>query len=184
MAHSSAEGEKAVAGNIAGDEFTYNRDQIFLPLAGKTNEVHFLEYNIVARTAPFDRRQREFIKRILYPAIGSTGWLATRAVCYRGKPVGTINFIISKDEIYSVITKTAADTRRLLTLLLLGSLFVSLIVSVMVFLRIRRVSVPAPAGADFGTGADAAHSRRVAPRVGAPAHPAGDAIRDAIPIIK
>lgn len=182
-AHSSPEGEKAVDGNIAGDEFTYNRDQIFLPLAAKTGEVHFLEYNIISRSVPFDRRQRAFIKRFLYPAIGSTGWLATRAVYHRAKPVGTINFIISKDRVYSAITNTAAGTRRLLTLLLLGSLLVSLIVSLMVFLRVERI--PAAVSASTAPGERPATSHGDASPVrGAGARPAGAAIRDAIPIIK
>ncbi|HSV98038.1 MAG TPA: hypothetical protein VLM75_14045 [Spirochaetota bacterium] len=191
-AHSSPEDEKAVAGNIAGDEFAYNRDQIFLPLAGKANEVHFLEYNIIARSVPFDRRQREFIKRFFYPAIGSTGWLATRAVYHRGKPVGTINFIISKDRVYSVITNTAAGARKLLTLLLLGSLLASLIVSLMVFLRAQRVPAMAFAGADSGPREGAFRGGRVPARPAASgvapgdatAHATGGAIRDAIPIIK
>ncbi len=192
MAHSSLEGEKAVAGNIAGDEFTYNRDQIFLPLTRRTNEVHFLEYNIIARSVPFDRRQREFIKRFLYPAIGSTGWLATRAVYSNGRPVGTFNFIISKDPVYSIITSTAAGTRKLLTLLLLGSLLVSLIVSLMLYLRMQRMPALAFAAADSGPREGALNdgSGRLRPpksvltRGEPAARKTGSAIRDAIPIIK
>lgn len=176
-AHSSSEGERAVGGNIAADEFTYNRDQIFLPLSAGGNGVHFLEYNIIARSVPYDRRRRELIKRFLYPAIGSTGWLATRAVYHNKKPVGTINFIISKDALHSTITGTAHAARTLLTLLLAGSVLVSLFVSLLAHFSVGRVLVPSPEGIP-SDGKNGGSSR-------GPAHrPAGAAIRDAIPIIK
>jgi len=176
-AHSSAEGERAVGGNIAADEFTYNRDQIFLPLSAAGNGVHFLEYNIVTRSVPYDRRRRELIKRFLYPAIGSTGWLATRAVYHNKKPVGTINFIISKDALYSTINGTAHAARTLLTLLLACSVLVSLLVSLLAHFSVGRVLVPSPAGAPPGWNA-------ADPSRGPALRSAGAAIRDAIPIIK
>ncbi|HPO45775.1 MAG TPA: hypothetical protein PK875_08260 [Spirochaetota bacterium] len=173
-AHSSPEGERAVAGNIAADEFTYNRDQIFLPLSGEGKGVYFLEYNIVSRSVPFNRPQREFIKRFLYPGIGGTGWLATRAVYFKKKPIGTINFIISKDVLYSIITGTASITRTLLALLLAASAIISLLVALLARYSAGRA----------GASTASAHSVAESGLQFSGAARQAAAIRDANPIIK
>ncbi len=143
VAHSNSETEKALQGNIANDEFAYNLDLILLPLRNNGKETLYLEYSILDRKIPFTREQRLLIKKFLYPGIQSTGWLATRAVYYKGKAIGTLNYIIAKDRIYEIIIRLSREAMILLSVLQSFSAAISLFVAVVAHLRYRRLLKPA-----------------------------------------
>jgi len=147
IAHSCAEKAKSLQGNIARDEFAYNLDQIFLPLSKNSREVYFQDYNIVDRKIPYPRHIWVPLKKYVYEGIDRVGWLVGRAVHSRGKPIGTVNIIISKQRIYSHIDTTAKHSMILLAGMTLFSLCLSLIISIFVYRRYGKPAVHAAAPA-------------------------------------
>jgi len=143
IAHSSAEKAKSLQGNIARDEFAYNLDQIFLPLRNNSREVYFQDYNIVDRKIPYPRDIWVPLKKYVYGGIDRVGWLVTRAVHSRGKPIGTVNIIISKQRIYGHIDTTAKHSIILMAGMALFSLGLSLIISIFVYRRYGKPAVHA-----------------------------------------
>lgn len=140
IVHSKKEIAKKLRGNIANDEFAYNIELILLPLRKHIREAQFIDYNIINAKIPFDRRQRHLIKRYLYNKIDITGWLVTRAVFVKKKPVGTVNFIISKHRMYDSIFSLLEESVKLLILLSIISLAVSLFISSIIFMRYRTIA--------------------------------------------
>ena len=139
VAHSNPEYEKKSMGNIAGDEFAYNMDQIMKPVNQKSRDVLFADYNIVSRPAPFDRDLRLMLKRYVYPKIDTTGWIVSRAVFSGKKPVGAVCLLVSKGRIYSFLAGRIDACLRMLQAALGISFSVSLLVTLVVLVRYRSI---------------------------------------------
>lgn len=138
-AHSSPDIEKELKGNIANDEFAYNRDMILKPIQTKSREIYFTNYNIISKRVPFHRNERNFLKKYFYDSIDSSGWLVTRAVFVKNNPVGTVNFIVAKDRIFDCVLSLWNESIRILVISLCGVFFISLFVAVVVFARYRSI---------------------------------------------
>ncbi len=151
VAHSNKEVEKELQGNIAWDQFAYNTDLILAPLAEKSKEIRFIDYNIIEKKIPFRPLERKYLKMYLYNNIDTTGWLVTRAVFTPGKkgetPVGAVSFLVSKDRVFSIIMEYFKKAVLLGEVLGGASLFMALALSLMVFFRYRNYypAVGAPA---------------------------------------
>ena len=139
VAHSSKKIEKELKGNIANDEFSYNVDMILWPSRRRIKEVQFTDYNIISKRVPFRRDYRMLIKKHLYSKIESPGWLVSRAVFVKNKPVGTVNFIISRDRIYNFIKSHFEKSKKVYFIAQAIALIISLIVSLVVLLRYRSI---------------------------------------------
>jgi hypothetical protein len=139
VAHSVAKQVKRVRGNIANDEFYYNLDLILRPVEKKSKKVQFTPYYMIERKIPFNRREQELIKKHLYESVDRNGWLVSKAVYHDGKPIGTVNFLISKDRVYSVIQGLYNRYIMFMQFGLLGVVLVSLFVSFIVFFRYRQI---------------------------------------------
>ena len=144
IAHSNEKIEKDLRGNIANDAFAYNIEMILRPFNEKSSEVLFLDYNIMGKTIPFNRKEIKYLKDYLYDGIDSNGWLATRAVFSRNKgtevPVGAVSFIISKERIHRIIFAGLQQSLILIQVLSLLSLVGALLISFIVYFRYRGVS--------------------------------------------
>jgi hypothetical protein len=139
IAHSDPDIEKKLKGNLASDEFAYNLDLILRPVYDASREVLFTDYNIPSMPAPFERQYRMLLKTYFYQNIDSTGWLVSRAIFGKKKPVGAVCFILSKQRIYSFITEHIDRSVRLFTVSMLIACAVSLIVSLVVLFRYRGI---------------------------------------------
>jgi len=139
IAHSNSDIKKELAGNIANDEFTYNTDMILRPAKKKSRETLFTDYNIMGKQVPFTREERRLIKKHLYKKINSPGWLVSKAVYVRNKPVGTVNFIISKDRIFDFLMGHIDDTKEYLKYSLAGTFILSFLISLIVLVRYRMI---------------------------------------------
>lgn len=139
IVHSNTTLEKELMGNIASDEMSYNIDMILFPVQTKNSDLILNNYNIINKTIPFQRRERDLLKRFVYKDLSSTGWLFTKAVFYKNKPVGTVNFIISKDRIYSSISETIAQIKRYSMMVVTASLIISFFISLIVLIRYRSI---------------------------------------------
>jgi hypothetical protein len=139
IAHTSREKAKDLRWNIASDEFSYNLDLILKPVTSKSREVMFTDYNVISLPVSFERHERMLLKRFLYPKIDVTGWLVSKAVFVKKKPVGTVGFIIGKGRIYSFLKAHMYDSIRFLIASLAISFFISLVVSLVVLARYRGI---------------------------------------------
>jgi hypothetical protein len=139
IAHSDPAVCKSLKGNLASDELSYNMDLILRPVTQKSRDVFFTEYNIVSRPAPFKREYRMLLKRYFYRNIDSTGWLASRAVYGKKKPVGAVCFIIGKDRIYSFLMPLINRSVGILLISLAVACGVSLVISLVVMARYRSI---------------------------------------------
>jgi hypothetical protein len=138
IVHSNTTIEKKLRGNIANDEMAYNLDLILQPVNKKSRDLFFSNYNIIEKKIPFNRSLRGLIKEHLYSDINSSGWIFTRGVFHRGKPAGTVNFIVSKDRIHTTIFSAAEDMKKVLLIALALSLGIAFIVSILIMFRFRK----------------------------------------------
>jgi hypothetical protein len=146
IVHSKKEIQDELEGNIANDEFSYNLDQILAPSRKMSTEVFFSSYNVMTSKVPFKRDERELIARYLYPEVASTGWLVSKAVFDRKKPIGTVNFIIDKSGIYDFIRSHMEESVRYLRYCVAGAALVSLMISLIIWLRYRSIQKKALTG--------------------------------------
>ncbi len=160
-AHSNSDVEKELHGNIANDEFAYNTDLILKPLLTKSRNTQFTDYNIVSKRIPFNRMERSLLKQYLYSGIDTSGWLVTRAVFSGKEPVGTVNLIIGKDRIFQSVMELRNESIYMLEAALGIVFFISLAVSLVVFIRYRSIQKDAIAISDYNAGAEATSGRRV-----------------------
>ncbi|MCP4137261.1 MAG: hypothetical protein GY754_40200 [bacterium] len=144
--HSDKAVQKRLNGNIANDEFAYNIDWIMRPIRRKSREVQFSHYNIMSKNLPVfpipfgsKRGHRRFIKQHLYKDINKLGWLLSKAVYVRNKPVGTVNFIISKDRIYTFLVEHITESKKIFLFAIGGVFQLSLLVSIVVLIRYRGI---------------------------------------------
>jgi len=139
IVHSSTTAEKELMGNIASDEMAYNLDMILLPVQTKSSELLINNYNIVNKTVPFKRNDRDLLKKHVYKDLNSTGWLFTKGIFPKGKSAGTVNFIISKDRIYASIKESIDQAKYYTFLVVTISMMLSFFVSIIVLLRYRSI---------------------------------------------
>ncbi len=139
IVHSISEIEKELKGNIATDEFAYNTDLILRPARRKLHVVQFTSYNVMGKTAPFKRRLREIIKKYVYDEINLPGWLVSKAVYYKKKPVGTVNFIIYKERIFNLIKTQIKEALKFYKIAQAIAFIVSFIVTIVVLIRYRSI---------------------------------------------
>jgi hypothetical protein len=105
LAHSNPAESESLKNNIAHDEFTYNLDQIFLPLKMKEENPVFIDYYIPEIKVPFDKKKLSYIKRYVYNEVDKNGWLIAKAVFRNDKPYGLVAFILEKTPIYRAINE-------------------------------------------------------------------------------
>jgi len=139
IAHSNRERAKNLKGNIASDEFSYNLDLILKPVFQKSREVLFTDYNVIDVPVSFERNERTLLKRYLYSKIDTTGWLVSKAVFIKKKPVGTVGFIIGKEKIYTFIKDHIEHCIQIFIASLCVSFILSLVVSLVVLIRYRGI---------------------------------------------
>lgn len=139
IAHTDPSALADLKGNIASDELAYNMDLILRPVVQKSRDVFFTDYNIVSRRAPFRRELRMLLKSYFYRNIDSTGWLVSRAVYGRKKPVGAVCFIISKQRIYCFLAAHVERSLRIFMISLAVAGTISLLVSLVVLARYRSI---------------------------------------------
>lgn len=163
MVHSSKETVKELKGNLANDEFSYNLDMIQQPLKEKKGSITFTDYNIIELRTPFKRRKRKLLQKYLYEPIESTGWLVTRAVFSKNKPVGTVSFIISKKRVFNYIKGHIETSRRYLTRALAGSGVCAFFISLFVFFRYRSIQKKTEKIVAARTGAQPAAGQKIRP---------------------
>jgi len=135
VVHSNIAIEKELSGNIAKDEMSYNIDLILKPLRDNSHEILISDYNIIKKEPYFKKNIRDLIKKYFYKGIESNGWLFSKAVFVKSKPIGTVNFILSKDRIFYAIKNIIERARRLTAIVLLMSFLLSLLISLFVMLR-------------------------------------------------
>ena len=150
LAHSSSDEVKSLKSNIASDEFTYNLDQIFLPLKRDIKEPLFSDYYIVDKNVPFTKEQMMYLKKYINSGLDRNGWILSRKVSYKDKSAGVIVFLVDKGSMYEAIilgfnqavfrTKIAGGAGLGLALLL--SLIIFLRYK-MIYSRAFRDSIPA-----------------------------------------
>lgn len=139
IVHSDKKVEKSLHGNIANDEFAYNIDLILWPVKRKSKKVMFNPYNIMGKSAPFTREEKYYIKKYYYKDINTLGWLVTRAVYYKGKPVGTVNFLIYNERIHVFLRNHINMAKQYLIYALAGAFSLSFLISLIVLLRYRSI---------------------------------------------
>ncbi len=139
IAHSDPKIEEMLKGNIPGGGAAYDLDLILQPVTSASTEVLFTDYNIVSRPVPFDGNQRDLIRQYLYRGIDAGGWLASRAVYGKKKPVGTVGIIMAKTRIHEFIRDHADRTLQVFRIAIAAAFIVSLIVSLVVFARYRGI---------------------------------------------
>lgn len=139
VVHSSRDVERELKGNIATDEFAYNIDLILRPARRKLNTVQFTSYNVMNKKVPFRRDLREVLEKYLYDEINMLGWLVSKAVYYKKKPVGTVNFLIYKERVYDFIQAHLKEAVKFYKIAQLLAFIVSLVISIIVLARYRSI---------------------------------------------
>jgi len=159
IVHSSTTTEKEPMGNIASDEMAYNLDMILLPLQTKNSDLILNNYNIINKTVPFKRQARDLIKKYIYKDLNATGWLFTKGVFVKNKPAGTVNFIVSRDRIYSSIQGSIDQAKYYSSLVIIVSMILSFFISLIVLLRYHSIQKNALGfrGKENTAAADSAH---------------------------
>ncbi len=150
IVHSSTTAEKELMWNIASDEMAYNIDMILLPVQTKNSDLLLNNYNIVNKTVPFQRRDRDLLKKYIYKDLTSTGWLFTKGIFPKNKPAGTVNFIVSKERIYTSIQNSIDQAKYYTFLVVTISIFLSFFVSLIVLFRYRSIQKNALTSSAYG----------------------------------
>jgi hypothetical protein len=139
IVHSSRKVEKELKGNIATDEFAYNIDLILRPARRKLSTIQFTSYNVMHKKVPFRRDVRELLEKYLYDEINMLGWLVSKAVYHKKRPVGTVNFIIYKERVYDFIQSHMKEAIKFYKIAQVIAFIVSLVVSIIVLIRYRSI---------------------------------------------
>ncbi|MFA5517684.1 MAG: hypothetical protein WDA74_00360 [Spirochaetota bacterium] len=138
IVHSNTTIEKKLRGNIANDEMSYNLELILQPVEKNSKELFFSNYNIINKKIPFNRSIRELIQKHLYTSINTSGWLFTKGVFFKNEPVGTVNFIVNKERIYSSIFAAAKEMKKIFTIALIASFFIAMIIALIIMFRLKK----------------------------------------------
>jgi hypothetical protein len=143
IVHSNTTTEKRLRGNIANDEMSYNLDMILQPVKSGSRELFFSNYNIIDKKIPFNRSEREIIQKYLYKDINTSGWLFTKAVFHKNKPVGSLNFIVDKGRIYNLIYATIDNIQKSILIAAAASFLIALTIALIIMIRFRKTQVSA-----------------------------------------
>ncbi len=138
IVHSNTTIEKKLRGNIANDEISYNLELILQPVEKNSRELFFSNYNIIDKKIPFNRSIRELIQKHLYTSINTSGWLFTKGVFFKNEPVGTVNFIVNKERIYSSIFAAAKEMKKIFTIALIASFLIAMIIALIIMFRLKK----------------------------------------------
>ena len=125
--------------DIGNDKMSYNSDMILKPVQEKSNDFIYDNYNITDNRVPFKKWRRDILSKYVYEHLNTTGWLFTKCVFHKGKPVGTVNFIISKERIYTSIRESIDMLKYYSILIMVVSAIVSLFISLIIFFRYRSI---------------------------------------------
>lgn len=139
VSHSDQNEVKALKGNIAADEFTYNIDQIFRPMRKNLREPYFDDYFLMEKKVPFDRRTMAFLKKHLYSGVDRNGWILSRQVVYKGKPTGVIAFFSDKETIYERIAYNMKECLFWMKMSAFAGIGLAFIFSMIVFVRYQMI---------------------------------------------
>lgn len=138
IVHSNTTTEKRLRGNIANDEMSYNLEMILQPVKTGSRDLFFSNYNIIDKKIPFNRSERELIKKYLYTEINSSGWIFTKAVFHRNKAIGSVNFIVEKGRIYNLINTTLENIKLSLLISAAASFAIALAIAFIIMIRFRK----------------------------------------------
>lgn len=141
IVHSNTTTEKRLRGNIANDEMSYNLDMILQPVKSGSRDLFFSNYNIIDQKIPFNRSEREIIQKYLYRDINTSGWLFTKAVFHKNKPVGSVNFIVDKGRIHNSIHGAIDNIQKSLLIASAAALAISFITALIIMIRFRKTAV-------------------------------------------
>ena len=139
LAHSGSDDVKVLNNNIAADEFTYNLDQIYLPLKKDMKEPLFADYYLIDRKVPLERRQADLVKKYLYPSIDRNGWILARQVRFNDKPFGVVAFLVDKEPVYLMVEKSIKNTVWMGKIGIAAALAFALLFSLIAAIRGRMV---------------------------------------------
>ncbi|HEY1405917.1 MAG TPA: hypothetical protein VF857_04850 [Spirochaetota bacterium] len=140
IAHSDASEVATLKNNIATDEFTYNLDQIFLPLKQNSAEIYITDYYLIDRQFPFDKKITKYLKQYFDKNIDRNGWLLSKSVFdKKGKGYGVVAFIVNKEAMYDSIKDTISNGIKLIRFSLAGSACLAFFISLIVFIRYRMI---------------------------------------------
>ncbi|MCL2155231.1 MAG: hypothetical protein FWH53_06165 [Leptospirales bacterium] len=143
VVHSSTTTEKKLKGNIANDEISYNIDMILQPVHTKSHDLILNNYNITDKFIPFRKRERDILSKYIYENLNTTGWLFTKCIFHKGEPIGTVNFIISKERLYTSIRQSLNLVQYYSILVIAVSAIISFFISLIVFFRYRAIQLNA-----------------------------------------
>ena len=116
IAHSDPAVEEKLGDDRTAAGKAYDLDLILRPVTEKSAGILFTDCNIASKPVPFDRGQRDLIRQYLYRDIDTSGWLASRAVLGKKKPVGAVCIILSKAKIHAFIREHVDRTLRVFQL--------------------------------------------------------------------
>jgi hypothetical protein len=141
LAHSDPAEAVVLKHNIASDEFTYNVDQIFIPIKQNSKELFFSDYFLIERTIPFNKKALSLLKKYVDQNLDRNGWILSKAVyTEKDKPYGIVSFIVDKDDIYNAILRYIDEAKIAAKYALAGAIGFSLIISLLVFVRYRLIA--------------------------------------------
>jgi hypothetical protein len=139
VVHSSTVTEEKLMWNIASDRISYNIDMIFQPIYTKSHDLILNNYNITDKFIPFRKWERDILSKYIYKNLNSTGWLFTKCIFHKEEPIGTVNFIISKERIYTSIRQSMDLAKYYSILIIAISVIISFFISLIVFFRYRSI---------------------------------------------
>ncbi len=158
IVHSNTTTEKKLKGNIANDEMSYNLALILQPVEKNSRELFFSNYNIIDKKIPFNRSLRELIQKHLYSSINTSGWLFTKGVFYKNEPVGTVNFIVNKERIYSSIFAATEEIKKIFVIALIASFFIAIVIALIIMFRLKKsISLKESKSSDYTIPYDLTH---------------------------
>ena len=102
--------------------------------------MQLLDYNIMGKTVPFNRIEKQYLKKYMYDRIDTSGWLVTRVYAVaKGKdvPLGTVNFLVSKEMVFREITDNYRKALLIIQVLAAVSFVLSLLIALVVYVRYR-----------------------------------------------
>jgi hypothetical protein len=143
VVHSKPKIEEKLRKNIFDDEMSYPKEMILNSVHAKSNDLISDNYNITDKFVPFRRWERDIISKYIYPDLNTTGWLFSKWILHKKKPIGTVNFIISKERIYTSI-RESIDLLKFYSIMTIAiSAVISFFISLIVFFRYRSIQLNA-----------------------------------------
>lgn len=139
VAHSDTAKAAQLKGNIANDEFYYNIDMIMYPHVKQSRELFVFDYFVPDVSLPFNKIIRKYIQQFIYKDINTNSWLVTKAVYHKGKSIGTVNCIIIKTPIYSMMSGYYKELLFMIMIIFGVSVIFSLCTGIIMFIKQKKV---------------------------------------------